>query len=487
MSEDTQPLNEKIKPIDPVEAPVVEAVSNYTQTEPYSTVEFTFDEDDEVVNLPSANFSATRKVLENTPLSSIGSDKNTELWANIINEGLPKATYSDDLKGTVSREGATFEQNVKTESGVLKSTFPKPKLAEGAKPTGEASLTLIRSAMGLGVPFSVPLWHSGFWLVIKPPSEAQLLELYRKISSEKVSLGRSTYGFMFSNGTSYTTNTLLNFAMENLHSSSLVLKEGEDLRSFIDVRDTMVLTYALACAVWPNGFQIQRGCIADPEKCKHIVKELLNLSKLQITDTSALTERQKIHMSKRMRNSVDSESVKRYKEEFIRGQDKEISLGKDKLKIILKIPSIMDHIEAGYRWINSIEETYGNALEQSEDKRENYIISQAKATAMRQYAHFVKAIVVGEHVEDEVTIIEQALNDLTSKDSIRNEFIDKTKEFIDNSMVSLIAIPTYVCPACGKDQVDKRTPKYFTNLIPLDCVSVFFTLLSQRLQKIELR
>lgn len=461
--------------------------SNFNQTEGFTTNgDYVWDPTLEVISLPSASFNATLKALNNAPESTVGKDPKSLEWQYVVRQGVRNATYDEGFEDTVNRDGADFVQFVEVNGQKLKSANKRPPHQPGTKPTSEALLNIMRSGLGLGVPFAVPLWHSGFWIEMNPPKESELLELYRIIVAEKITLGRSTYGLMFSNTTSYTTRALLDFAMDHFRSSSVTIKEGQTLQSMIDVRDYPLLVYGIAHAIWPNGFQYQRACIADAEKCKHVVKEKLSLSKLQIVDSNALSTHQKLHMTKRMTNSVDFESLIRYKSEFIRGQDLVVSIG-DKMKVTLKMPSVLEHIDAGYRWINGIEESYSTALTMEENKRDDYLLSQGKATTMRQYTHFIKSIQVGEEEATEINDIEELLDSLSSMDKTRDELMDKIKKFIDDSMVSIIAIPTYTCPACGKAQKDKKELKQFPDLIALDVASVFFTLLAQRTQRIDKR
>ena len=442
--------------------------------------------DSEVAFMPSGSMDVTKKAIADTPSSALGADKKSQEWVGTLNSGLASLVYSNGLNGTVEREGADFVQSVPSETGPQSGVYPSFRVKEGARYTGEPARLRIRSALNLGTVFTVPLWHSGFWITLKAPPEGALLELFRRIDSEKVTLGRATYGLLFSNGASYTAKLLLDFVLEHQYETSLKLKDGEDLRDFIRAPDLSLLIWGIACAIWPTGFAYQRACISDPDKCKHVLREKLNLSKLLWTDTSALTQRQIAHMTRRQRGTVDSDEVKRYVSEFIRGQDRKVELT-ERLSIVMKVPTVVEHIDAGYRWINAIEENYGRAMTQNEKSRDEYLINQGKATIMRQYAHFVKGVEVAGDLYEEKEDIEETLNDLTANDTIRNAFFDKAAEYVDDSIVSLVAIPTYRCPSCGGEQHPSKKLERYPGLIPLDVNQTFFTLLVQRLRRIEAR
>jgi hypothetical protein len=471
----------------PVSTPVDTRIDNFRQTDPYSAAWPEGTEPvGEVAFMPSASMALSKKAIADTPSSPLGDNKKSQEWVGTLNSGLANLAYADGLTSTVKREDAVFEQKVTSPEGPLTGLTPPLKMREGIRYTGESARLRIRSALNMGTLFSLPLWHSGFWITLKAPSEGALLELFRRIDTEKVTLGRASYGLMFSNGSSYTTKLLLDFILDHQYETSVKLKEGEDLRSLIRVPDLSLLIWGIACAIWPSGFAYQRSCIANPDKCKHVIREKLNLTKLLMTDTTALTQRQISHMTKRQRGSVDSDDVGRYVSEFIRGQKCKVALTEE-LSVVLRVPTAAEHIDAGYRWINAIEETYGASMTQAEGTRNDYLISQGKATVMRQYAHFVQGIEVAGELYDELEDIEEVLNELTANDAIRNTFLDKTAVFLDDSIVSLVAIPTFKCPNCAGEQHSHKEMARYPSLIPLDVSQTFFTLLVQRLMKIEER
>lgn len=442
--------------------------------------------DVEVSFMPSGSMKETQKVINDTPNSALKGNRKTEEWKSTLSSGLAALVYDHGLDSTVNREGADFTQSVESDTGKLSGIYPAFRTKEGTRYTGEAARFRIRSALNLGTVFTFPLWHSGFWMTLKAPSEGDLLELYRRIDADKVTLGRATYGLLFSNSASYTAKILLDFVIDHVYETSLKLAEGEDLRNYIRTPDLPLLIWGIACSIWPAGFPYQRSCISDPEKCHHILKEKLNLSKLLWTDTTALTKRQISHMTKRQRGTVDSVEVKRYVSEFIRGQSHKIELT-PALSVIMKVPTVPEHINAGFRWINAIEENYGNGMMLEADKRDAYLVKHGKATIMRQYTHFIESIEVGGDLYDDPEDIEETLTDLTANDTIRNAFFEKVAKYIDDSVISLIAIPTYKCPSCGSEKQISKSLGRFPGLIPLDVSQTFFTLLVQRLSRIELR
>jgi hypothetical protein len=452
----------------------------------YSTPLDKLPDNQEYVDMPTTNIGQIKEVLSSVIDKKLADGKEANAWLNTLNQGAQQAIFDDGLNKTTAREGASFTQKVISETGDLNAGIPKFKSKEGVKYTGEAARMRLRSNLGLGTAFTFPLWHSGFWITIKTPTEAALLELYREITSEKISLGRSVYGLMFSNSTSYTSKILLDFVLDNLYNTTLNVPDNDDIRNYIRVQDLPILIWGIACATWPKGFPYQRACIVDPDKCKHVITEKLDLKKLQWTDTSSLSTRQINHMSNRTANSMSLESVKLYVDEFTRGINKTVKLS-DNGSVTLKVPTAHEHIEAGQKWISSIEERYGRSMLESENDREKYLYNQARATAMRQYSHFLKSLNVLDEEYDDRDIIDTMLDDMSSEDSFRDAFMEACSDFIDESIVSLIAIPTYKCPNCGMEQAPNRKKGVFSSLIAIDVAQTFFTLLVQKLTKIENR
>ena len=485
-------------PIEIVATPTESLVSpNFALDYPYTSEGYAdFKADSFSAVMPSGTEEQIRDALRDTPNLNTGMDTETQRYIENINGSFGTMPSAGGLISTARRPDAIWTQQIKSPVGNLFGAQPKFKKKEGIKYTGEAARNLVRSTMKLGTVFQVPLWHSGFWITIRTASESELIELYRKITQDKITLGRSTYGLLFSNVSAYTNKTLLDFIADNLYETSLNIGANEDIRNYIQLPDLSLMLWGLACATWPNGFQYERACITDIDKCKHIVSEKLNLARLHWTDSSELTQRQIQHMTNRSRGVMDPDSIKRYKEDFIRGKDNKIQLN-DSLSFVLKQPTITEHISAGIRWITEIEENYGRALNQEESTRNDYLINHAQASSMRQYSHYVKAIYVDDNEIDGTEEIDNALSDLTARDDTRTLFMEKVAEFLDASVISFIGIPTYKCPACGGNQrhspeqekaLKEGTMKVACpEMIPLDVAQTFFPLMVQKLLTIQQR
>lgn len=464
---------------------------NFKQTQQYSSSGMGkhWNRLDEIAVLPGASTTNTRAVIADLPAAKIGSSDAAAEWMTGINDGMDNTPWRMGMESTVSQPGSDWRQEIPTAEGNIAGYVPKFVTKAGVKPTGESARFQIRASLGLGSSFMAPLWHSGFWVTLRSPQEADLQNLYRQITQDKVTLGRQTYGYIFSNNTAYSTKAMMDFVRDHLYDHSIVLDKDEDIGDYIRVPDLQLLIWGMACATYTSGFQYQRSCVADMEKCRHVIKEKLNPAKLLWTDMSKLTESQKRHMLKKKRNSVSKEEVKRYVSEFVTGQAERIEIN-DNLAMVLQVPSVNDHIASGYKWVGTIEETYAAVLTEDPKARDKFLSDQGRATAMRQYGHFVKEVISGEvtysQEDKEGDIIEDGLSDLTGEDKVREVFLTKVRDYIDRSIVSLVAIPTFTCPNCGGHQTGE-THRHHPELIPLDVQQVFFQILVRRLVKIEAR
>ena len=465
--------------------PVVKTLpANFTMEGDYTaSLPEAFTDDRESIVMPSDHNTEIKERL--SKVSGKTKDFNSK-WLSTFQASLESVAYNEAFIDTVNRKDADFRQKIESSVGPLFMGMAKPKVDPNKKLTGENLRLMIRQELNLGGTYNIPLWHSGFWVRFKAPSESAILDLYRALTEEKVSLGRATYGLVFSNNTSYTSSAMLSFCEDHTIYTSLIVPENESIKKYISVLDIPILFWGMVCSIWPTGFQYQRACTAEPEKCNHVVEDLLDPSKLLWVDKSKLTARQIAHMAKREKGSITVEALKIYKDEFLNGQPKAIKYSEN-VSFVIAIDSAQEHIDSGYRWISSIEETYPSVMIQDEKSRDEYLIRQAKTTIMRQYAHFVKSVTYMDNEYTDRNDIEEIIGDISGNDGLRKVFQDEVKKFIDDSTVALIAIPTYKCPSCGKEQRTEKEGQFLQGLIPLEVMSNFFTLVVQKIRRINQR
>jgi len=448
---------------------------------------------DELV-LPSNFDIETRRALEKMPNIDLLDSPDARQWANAVKEGLEYTTYGEAFVPTLEDDKAEFN-HVNMHNGIsLNAQSPKFKPAENQNLKGERAVIRLISHLGLGTLFQVPLWHSGLWITFKPPSESEIVELNRALIADKIQFGRYTYGLAFSNITSYTIDRLMDFVLTHVYDITAKAEDItiDNLRNHISCQDIPSLLWGFICSMYPKGFKYRRPCTNDPEKCNYILEETLNVTKLQWTNSNALTEWQKTFMSGRQAKNKDLASITRYKEELSQTQKKKIVINEgtnQAISFTLKTPNVTEYVDAGHRWISDIVNTVDKALGTDADiaERNNIIVKYGQASAMHQYSHWVDSIEYETNIIDDRETIERTLDVLSSDDTIRSKFVDSVIDYINKSTISIIGIPLFDCPKCGSTQTSTLNLPIYTNIIPLDVINVFTGLLIQRLSRLTSR
>lgn len=462
-------------------APKVEMTSpckSPTDHAPYSP--------DEALAMVMDSYHAFNEAMEKSPNMKYTADESGRRWLQFLAQAAAHLPRGGALSETVEREGSQWRQYVDNNGELLTPGRPRiGKEGEGVRLSGERAIFRLTQALGLGTVVQVPLWHSGIWVTLRAPAMSSLLELERRIAEEKIELGRHTAGMIYSNTAIYTNYHLLNFILNHVYDSSLKVTNPKNLKRSILITDFPLLVWGILCAIYPNGYNFSQPCSANPEQCHHVTTERINITKLLWTDNSALSVRQKAHMAKRT-EKFQHEDLVRYQEEHTYGLPKTVRVH-DNLSVKLRVPTLEQYEKAGFKWVDGIErmvqEAFGVELEG--EARNDYINMQGRVTALRQYAHWIKEIHLsdGAIIDDEDTI-DESLDRLSADVEISRRLLEEIGKYIDESTISLIAIPKYNCPACGKEQGEGLEYERYPHLIPQEVSQVFFTLLNQRIERL---
>lgn len=484
MSEENNKAEEIKKP---VELPI--------QTKKFEQTSKVFSSFDETKHELTETISGPSDYNRNIPPRMEGvifnnEDEAVADWGRTIAQGAETVAYDDQFIAPLKNENADFAQEVEVNGSKLSILPSRLKAVSNQELDGEKALMFVRNTFGLGSYIDVPLWHSGFWIKLKAPSDNEILELHRKITQDKIELGRATYGLAFSNQVVYFVSRLLEFALNNIHSSTI--KTNKDIREFIYSHDIPILIWGIACAIWPNGFKYSRACVDNPGECNHVATEMISLHKLLWTNKTQLNEWQKSHMFSKAPASVSEEDVNRYRKELLNNQPQVVTIKKDDQDISfkLKVPTAEQWVSEGTSWINTIVEAVTTSFSETTNvaERNQHIIDRAKASSLQQYSHWVEEIELETNVIRKKEAVHNTLGALSSDDFIRDELIKAIKKYIDDTVISLIGIPSYNCPNCNKPQDSEETTlPSFVNIIPLDVYNTFFIPLVQRVIKIRNR
>lgn len=452
--------------------------------------------EEDFISLLNVDVAELNTLTQNFKQLDVLSNEEGDEYLDMIREGQANLLRGQALLGSIMRTTALWTQAVTADGQKIKLSNPKfGESGEGGRLVGEAAMIKVQAMTGLGQVVRVPLWHSGIWLTIKAPTEAQLLELDRRIQMEKIEMGRRTAGLIFSNMSVYHNSFLVNFVLAQTFEATVKYTKVDELKSLIRVTDIPTMIWGLLCATYPQGHRFRQPCVADPTKCRHVLEEMLNISKLCFTDDRVLSDSQRKFMTQRLAKH-NPEQIENYQKEHKFNTHSVLELQKadranevPSIVVALKVPSIAEYERSGFAWVDgtvaAIDEAFGGTLKGQE--RNDYILERGYATALRQYGYWIEKIVMndGKDVIDEPQTIEDVIGALTGNQDIYTAFLEGVRKFIDITTISLIGIPKFDCPSCGKPPTEEysRHP----NLIALDVANVFFTLIDRRVFKVLTR
>jgi hypothetical protein len=337
---------------------------------------------------------------------------------------------------------------------------------------GEAAMIRISEIAGFGVPFSIPLYNSGFWISFKAPMDSTFINLGFAMTQSRSRLGRLTNGAAMNNYSVLFSDDVLAIAVQHIYSCSL--KERNELLETIMLPDLQNIALGLAAAMHPKGIPYSRSVIDQTGTKIREITGIIDPTKLQKVDRAALTEAQMRQMTKRANASVDLASVREYQKTLNESFETEVSISED-VFVTLRVPSVAQFLQSGNRWIDGInadaDKAFGVQLD--EEARAKLIMDLAKANYMRQYAHWVKSVRVNNGDQDIIVDTQEQVEGLLDRFSgsaeISESFEKHVLAFMSKCTVSMVAVP-------ATSYEDYRGTDRFPSLIPIDTMSMFFTL-----------
>lgn len=358
------------------------------------------------------------------------------------------------------------------------------------KPANMADpIMAIRATFGQGSMVQVPLWNTGLWVTFRAPTVQELLDFEQKTRIEKMNLGRSSNGMVYSAVEVYTVETYMKFALEHVVSVNYAFETGDTVAELMQVirsRDYQQVLWGLACAMYPDGYPLRQPCVADPDKCKHVDEVLINFARMGFVDRSKISKNQALKMASRTAKR-DAKWLSEYQAEFT-FYEKRLSLGNN-LTAVLRVPSLAAQIDSGHVWVDGISKATNDAFgaRLSEMDRVRHIMRSGALTNLRQYSHWVAHF---EHaldpdsapvIYDDYVNKDRILEMLTEDPAVSDKFNADILDWIKKSTVSYVALPKVKCPACQKEPDDQTHP----HLIPIDIGYVFFTLAALKISQVE--
>lgn len=445
-------------------------------------------------SLPPVDRPTLSKVLtdnNNNPNLKLES-KTFKDWREVVTECSDHYTTNDLYLDRVQDPDSLWLQGVeKPDHSLLGIASPKFKNLEGGELKGEMAVLQFSKRLGVGDVLTVPLPHSGIVVTLKPPTERDLIDFYNSIFREKVYLGRMSAGLTLTNLSVYLNNRVFEFIVKHIHSVNYSDISKEQLRTYLNLHDFHILAWGFAATMYPNGFDYQRPCVNNIEKCNHVEREVINMLKLLWVDNTSLTQPQKDILYDVRPNKHTAEVFRKFTAEHTRVKASEVTL-KNGIKFYLKVPTFAEHTADGLAWVNRINTVIDNLIvaddtEENADKAKQELLQQhVSSSYLRQFSHFIDYIEDEDNnnvVKDRDTI-NQLLEVFSVDDDTRAELTKAILKFKSDTTIALIGIPTYECPACKTEQNTAPVGDRFVSVIPLDVLNLFFTLLTLRMSKI---
>lgn len=395
--------------------------------------------------------------------------------AIIQSAGFYQSKYFEKI---FDRPGSQWGQGLKVgENALLRQSLVH------AKDNGANPVASILTQLDMGTVIQIPLWHSGIWIAIKKPRETDLLNLEAEIAFEKATLGRATNGAVFSNNEVYAKKAIVDFALRHVVKATTESIEPNYLANVILETDWPMLAWGLVLADYPKGYRHLQPCVATPETCDHVIDTMLNIGRLCWVDQSRFTAAQVAHMKNRV-NPNSLEKIRTYQEQHRINANATIKIDKA-LELELRVPTIAESIATGIDWVQAVTDNARKVFtsQMSEGAREAHKNSQATLASIRQYVQWFGSF---RHVSNDKTftnkeMVEEILAAVNERGDFSKLIHARIREYIDDSTLATIALPKWTCPKCQKEPSAEylRHPQ----LIPIDIIDVFFTLLGQKIKR----
>lgn len=388
------------------------------------------------------------------------------------------------------------------------------------RPTSNTNLNVLqfKALLNLGSPVKVTLYHSGFTILLTPPSNLELNALDLKVQHAQLEiaretlgyisefLGRETTGLLTSNNKYFTIHLLKDFILEHISSYSLDVPK-EQLFEHISMLDLNAILLGLIHACNGNKLPVKRFCsnlykvVNNKPACTAVFEATLDPSKLLFVDRNIFKQNPRMLqiLSRTKEKSVSLEDIEEYKNTFIEYMKQKYNLApitlpaspiiSVDLEIKLKIPSVEKYLESSVLPLEKIA-----AELQTIDLGTDIKVRKEKVNSMAENVYLVSLIsnieYIGSRSEDGELIkltddseMVAFLEKITESGEHVKIIEDAIIKFFGINTISLVATPRFICPVCKDTQAEQASnaPAFEKDLIPLEMVHFFFYLITQKI------
>lgn len=387
---------------------------------------------------------------------------NIEYMTNVIN---------GFIKGANKFEEAVGKFNLSLNSIPNKETSKnpgelKPKVLSGK----EGEISLISRFRGL---CKIPLFNSGFWIVVKNPRLGELNEFFETVSFEEDQYGKLLGGHYYLTYDYFLKEKAIEIIHANIVDSSL--KDFDKIATFqkaFDLNDYDVALNGICYLMNKDGIDMDIPCLN--EECSNTESVCIDLSSIRYNNYDLLTEKNISMMMESKSKSLTLNDIADYKKSF--NIEYKIFGDNSSAVITCTTPSIGRHIETGKRITTRL--MNGIHSDKITDKR---FATKLNSLTVFSYTPWIESIDFFPYTDEWTTtsdpnLIESMVEDLILKgDPILQKIQD---EFITKIKVSVLCYPGVQCPKCGMTPSDIKS-----EFFPADMQSVFFFQTSNALAK----
>lgn len=460
------------RPVDSEKIPAMAAIISFMRENPE-----TFEE---VLRVHNRLFSDIEG-------GEITTEKRDLEWLETLQSAIEHVDMNATPRRATYRDGSEWVQFFEHNGRKIGPSRPKIKLSD--RPAKSDMLAYLTRKSGMGATHEFPMPHTGIWIRLRTPTNTEVANMIQRLQNVAVRLGRDTKGQGFSNRIAVYNNALTDLALQCVTHTNMVATSPGDIEHRLSALDEPILHHGLASTMYPGGFNYRHTCIADPSKCTHVEEAKLDMFSLTWFDITQLVERQKDLLHVRFGRQLRTEELDQYAQDTTLGR-KPIKWFDD-IGIRLRVPSIAERRDAGNRWIDGVIDASHSAFNESpgDANRNAYIDRLGSITGARQYSHWVDAIYQREdaHSTEELLtedeeVIDEYLSNVMSDKKYASAFEAAVLQFIDDTILCMVAIPSWNCSVCESPMAEKFHER-FDHLIPLDIVSTFFTLAGQKVNQ----
>lgn len=392
------------------------------------------------------------------------------IFVNPLNK--PGNKFTNDV-----REGSE-ELNIRRLDA---SSYTRP----GVKQSEIRALHALRSALGKGEKTNIPLWHSGFRIVLNAPTLNDLFAYQTKVVKDTTEVGRSTLGFIYSNNQCISHKHFLDMVVDLLDSTTLDINlETDDIRNYISILDLNIIYLGVMSSISVSGMEVNISCsnikevVDGKPKCDYVGTVNLDPNKLLWVDEDNLENWQKKQMLKKSTGSVSLEEAQLYRDK-VNAKSKEsywkLPIEAD-AKIYFRIPTVTEFLQDGTRWVDEIVNNVRNTItsETSKQEKEDTISAMSFFLRMATYNSFVDRVALEDNIIKSRDLVLQALSTLDYENNVVDAFLNSAMSVIEKNSIAIVAIPSFRCPKCKEEQSNTHQAEHFHDLIPIAIDTFFF-------------